>query len=65
MVRCAAITAAVLCSGCLFPFSGLSDRRTITTEAALWPAVVSLAFWCIVPLALALVLFRRQDLSKE
>lgn len=39
--------------------------RTITTEAALLPAIVSLAFWCIVPLALALVLFRRQDLSKE
>lgn len=39
--------------------------RVMTTQAALWPAVLSLAVWCIVPLALALVLFRRQDLSKE
>ncbi|MDP1914554.1 hypothetical protein [Brevundimonas sp.] len=39
--------------------------RVMTTEAALWPAIVSLAVWCTFPLLLALVLFRRQDLSKE
>lgn len=39
--------------------------QTIATQAALWPAIFSLAFWCIVPLALALLIFRRQDLSKE
>jgi ABC-2 type transport system permease protein len=36
-----------------------------TTDAALWPAIVGLAAWCVVPLALALLLFQRQDLSKE
>lgn len=39
--------------------------QTAATSAALWPAIVSLALWCTVPLALALVLFKRQDLSKE
>lgn len=39
--------------------------RVMSTEAALWPALASLALWCVVPLGLALLLFRRQDLSKE
>ena len=39
--------------------------RVMSTDAALWPALASLTLWCAVPLALALLLFRRQDLSKE
>ena len=39
--------------------------RVMSTDAALWPALASLTLWCAVPLGLALLLFRRQDLSKE
>ncbi len=41
------------------------SARVMTTDAALWPALASLALWCVIPLAVALLLFRRQDLSKE
>jgi ABC-2 type transport system permease protein len=32
---------------------------------AVWPAVISLALWCLAPLAGAIAVFGRQDLSKE
>jgi ABC-2 type transport system permease protein len=41
------------------------SAMVISSSAALWPAIASLAFWCLVPTALALLLFRRQNLSKE
>lgn len=33
--------------------------------APVWPALIGFALWTLVPLALALILFERQDLSKE
>jgi ABC-2 type transport system permease protein len=39
--------------------------QVMSTDAALWPALVSLMLWCAAPVGLALLLFRRQDLSKE
>jgi ABC-2 type transport system permease protein len=34
-------------------------------ENAMLPALVGLALWTLVPLALAILWFKRQDLSKE
>jgi hypothetical protein len=33
MARAAPLLLGLLCSGCLYPFSGLTDRRLLTTEA--------------------------------
>lgn len=38
---------------------------TPITAAALWPAIVALTVWVLAPLVLALLWFKRQDLSKE
>lgn len=35
------------------------------TPPPLWPALIGLALWTLLPLALALVWFQKQDLSKE
>lgn len=41
------------------------SAQVMSSSEALWPAMTSLAAWCLIPTALAVALFRRQDLSKE
>lgn len=41
MRRCAPVVGLLLCSGCLFPFAGLSQRRLVTTEIGEFEVIAS------------------------